>query len=82
MLNQVLGFWSPGPLEIIVVLFVFVLIIVIPLAAVIVIVSASQRRKKEIAKLRLEVGKIADELESLRSDSRDNEGNGPSKQSG
>jgi hypothetical protein len=60
--NFLLGFWMPGPFEI---LFILVLL-AIPIVLVIVFLRLILRNKNENIRLRLEVGKLADELEKVR----------------
>ena len=62
MLNQFLGFGTPGAFEILIIL----VILGIPITLVIVFVRLLLRNKKENIRLRLEVGKLADELEQAR----------------
>lgn len=82
MLNQILGFWMPGPLELLIIFFVSLFIFVIPIAAVILIIISHQKRKEEIAKLRIDVEKIGDEFEKLRGRMEDDKEAGPSNKSG
>ncbi|MHC4509802.1 MAG: hypothetical protein ACYTAO_12715 [Planctomycetota bacterium] len=65
MIDYILGTWIPGPLEIIVILMILVLLS-IPIVLIVVFLRLLTRNKKENVRLRLEVGKLADELERLR----------------
>ena len=67
MLGRCLAMWTPGPFELIIVLIVFVL----PILLVIWIIRSIIRSKREKQRLRLEVGKLADELQQVR---KQNEG--------
>lgn len=60
--NFLLGFWMPGPFEILVILVIFG----IPIILIIVFLRLILRNKNENIRLRLEVGKLADELEKVR----------------
>jgi len=66
MINGCLSFFTPGPIELIIIGIVFA----VPAVIIIMIVRALLRNRKENVKLRLEVGKLADELE------KKNRGNG------
>lgn len=60
--NFLLGFWTPGPFEII-----FILVFVaIPFVLIVVFLRMVLRNRNENIRLRLEVGKLADELEKVR----------------
>jgi hypothetical protein len=62
MINNILAFWTPGPLELVVVLIYFG----IPVVLIILFARFLLRNKRENVRLRLEVGKLADELEQIR----------------
>ena len=62
MINEVLSAWTPGPIELIVILIVFG----IPVLLIVMFFKLVLRNKKENIRLRLEVGKLADELEQVR----------------
>ena len=62
MANEILAIFMPGPIEILVVLIVFG----IPVFIVVWIIRSLVRNKRENQRLRLEVGKLADELEKIR----------------
>ena len=62
MLNELLGFWTPGPIEILITLIIFGLIAVLPVLLIRSFIKANKERQK----LRLEVGKLADELQQMR----------------
>ena len=67
MLGKCLAMWTPGPLELIVVLIVWVL----PILVVILIIRSLIRNKRENQRLRLEVGKLADELQKIHTEQKD-----------
>ncbi|MBW7992471.1 MAG: hypothetical protein FVQ84_20990 [Planctomycetes bacterium] len=73
MINNILAFGTPGALEILIVLSVLALLIIL-------LVRYSLRNKRENIMLRLEVGKLADELEQMRKQ-KDDEGNNSSDKS-
>jgi hypothetical protein len=54
--------WMPGAIEILIIL----IILGIPFALIVVVAKYLLRQKRENIRLRLEVGKLADELEQLR----------------
>jgi hypothetical protein len=62
MINQILGFWAPGPFEILVILVVLSIYVFL----IVAFLRSILRNKKENIRLRLEVGKLADELEQVR----------------
>lgn len=62
MINSVLAISGPGPIEI----FLIILMCAIPIAFVVWIIKMITKNKNENIRLRLEVGKLADELEKLR----------------
>jgi len=67
MLSKSLAMWTPGPLELIIVLIVWVL----PILVVIWIIRSLVCNKRENQRLRLEVGKLADELQQIRKQMED-----------
>lgn len=62
MINHYLAFFTPGALEILIILVILGLMV----AVVVVFLKLLLRNKKENIRLRLEVGKLADELEQVR----------------
>lgn len=72
MMNEILSLWTPGPIIIVVSLIVFV----IPVVLIILFVRYLVRSNKERRRLRLELGKLADELEQvqqkMKADQKDN----------
>jgi hypothetical protein len=62
MIDSISGFLVPGPLEVLIIL----VVLGIPIAIVIILLRLLLRNKKENIRLRLEVGKLADELEQTR----------------
>ena len=61
MIHNVLGFWTPGPFELILLVF-----LAVPVVLIIVFLQLFFRNKNENIRHRLEVGKLADELEKAR----------------
>lgn len=66
MVNDILVFWTPGPLELLVILIISLIVFGIPVLLIILLVRYALRNKRENVRLRLEVGKLADELEQMR----------------
>ena len=62
MIEDILAFWMPGPWELIVIFIVFG----VPVLLIILFARLLLRNKRENVRLRLEVGKLADELEQKR----------------
>ena len=62
MINGLLGFWTPGPIELLIILIIFGLIFALPVFLIMYLIKAN----KEKQKLRLELGKLADEAQQLR----------------
>jgi len=62
MSNNILAFFVPGPLEILIIL----VFLPIPIILAVVFLRLLLRNKKENIRLRLEVGKLADELQQAR----------------
>ncbi len=63
---EVLAFGAPGGLEVIIISVVFLITWVLPIAVVIYVIRLLIHNKRENQRLRLEVGKLADELERAR----------------
>ncbi len=62
MINNILAFWMPGPIEFLIIL----ISLGIPVLLIILFARFLLRNKRENVRLRLEVGKLADELEQVR----------------
>jgi len=76
MINNILAFWMPGPWELIVIFIVFG----VPVLLIILLVRHLSRSDKERRRLRLEVSKLADEVEQKRKQAKgDEEDNSPDK---
>jgi hypothetical protein len=76
MIREFLAFFAPGPLE----LLVIIVVAGIPVVLVVVFLLLILRNKKENIRLRLEVGKLADELEQERKRAkRAGQGNAPAE---
>jgi len=73
MINNILIFWMPGPIELLIIL----ISLGIPVLLIILFARFLLRNKRENVRLRLEVGKLADELEQVRKQ-KDDEENKPS----
>ncbi len=72
MINNILAFWTPGPIEFLIILILFG----VPVLLIILFFRFLLRNKRENVRLRLEVGKLADELEQVRK-KKDDEENKP-----
>ncbi len=66
MNTEIIACGLPGGLELIIVSVLFALGCVLPVAVVIYVIRLLIRDKQENQRLRLEVGKLADELERTR----------------
>ena len=66
MVNEILAMWMPGIAELLVVVVILLITFVLPIVAIVWIIRSLVRNKKENQRLRLEVGKLADELERAR----------------
>ncbi len=66
MINWILAFWTPGPLELIVIFVIFFVVFVIPAALVILLVVYLVRNNKEKLRLRMEVKKLTEEVNKLK----------------
>lgn len=73
MIGDILAFWTPGPIELIVILIVALTVFVIPVLLIILVIRYVLRNKRENVRLRLEVGKLADELEQVRKQTKGGE---------
>ncbi len=62
MINNILAFWMPGPIELLII-FIY---LGVPILLISLFVRYLVRSNKERRRLRLEVGKLADELEQVR----------------
>jgi hypothetical protein len=77
MINNILAFWTPGPIECVIILIFLGLSIYL----IVTFYKFLLRNKRENVRLRLEVGKLADELEQMRKQKGD-KNNNPSDTSG
>ena len=80
MINNILALGGlPGGWELIVIFFVSLIVYGIPIVLVILFARLLLRNKRENVRLRLEVGKLADELEQMRKQKDDEEKNSSDK---
>ena len=70
MIHNVLAFSAPGPIELLVIFVIFLLVFVIPIFLVVWFIRLILRNKKENVRLRLEVSKLANELENSQKQSQ------------
>ena len=73
MINNIFAFWTPGPIELLIIL----IYLGIPVVLIILFARFLLRNKRENVRLRLEVGKLADELEQMRKQKDDQDNNSP-----
>ncbi len=66
MTNEILAFGAPGGLEWIIIVCISLILFVLPVLVVVWMIRSLVRNKRENQRLRLEVGKLADELERMR----------------
>ncbi len=66
MIGDILAFFTPGPLEVIIILAVFGLFVMIPAVLIVLLVVFLLKNNKKKQQLRSEVEKLADELEQVR----------------
>ena len=62
MANTIVSFLAPGPIE----LFIILIVLGVPVVVIILAARYALRAGRESRRLRLEVGKLADELEQMR----------------
>ena len=79
MNTEILAFGSSGILKLIIPTVVFALGCIVPVAVVIYVIRLLIRDKQENQRLRLEVGKLADELEQMRKQNESKSGAVPSQ---
>jgi hypothetical protein len=78
MIEPTLAFMMPGPAEILLILIIFA----IPVLLIVLTVRYVLRSNNENRRLRLEVGKLADELEQARKQNKGENNNNPSPGTG
>jgi len=61
-----LAFWTPGPIEILVILIVLLFVFLIPTALIILLVVYLLNNKKKTEKLRSDVERLAEEIHKLK----------------
>ncbi len=69
MFNTYLAFWTPGPFELIVILFVVMSLLIkwgLIIWGIVWLVRYLKCTREERQRLRMEIGKLADELEQVR----------------
>ena len=79
MNTEILAFGLPGGPELIIVSVLFALSYIVPVVIVIYIIRLLIRNKQENQRLRLEVGKLADELERARKQNESKSGAAPTQ---
>lgn len=66
MINNILGFGMPGGVEWVIILILSSIFFVLPIYLIVWLVKSKLRADKERQKTRMEVAKIADEMEKIR----------------
>lgn len=66
MIMNVLSFGMPGGFEWLIVFIISLMVFALPVLVVVLIIRSLVRNKRETQRLRLEVGKLADELQRMR----------------
>jgi uncharacterized membrane protein len=66
MINNILGFGMPGGFEFIMVAFMGLVFFVLPICLFVWIIKSMLKANRERQKTRMEVSKVADELEKIR----------------
>jgi len=66
MINNMLGFVKSGGIEWIIILIMFTVFAVLPICLIVWLVKSILRANKERQKARMEISKMADELEKIR----------------
>lgn len=74
MNTEMLAFVAPGGLELIIISVLVVITWILPIAVVIYVIRLLINNKRENQRLRLEVGKLADELERARKQNQSSPG--------
>jgi len=82
MVTEILAFWTPGPLEIIIILAVFGLFVVIPAVLIVLLVVFLLQSNKERRRLRLKVEELTDEPQQVRKQVKADEEDKSSAKSG
>jgi len=66
MINEILAFWTPGPLELIVIFVLSFVVFVIPAALFVLLIIYLVKNNKEKLRLRMEVEKLTEEITKLK----------------
>ncbi len=66
MINNILGFGTPGAIELIILLFFGLFVFVLPICLFVWLITSMLKANRERQKMRIEVAKIGDELEEIR----------------
>jgi len=66
MINEILAFWTPRPIELIVILVIFSVVFVIPTTLVVLFIIYLVKNNKERLRLRVEVEKLTEEINKLK----------------
>ena len=66
MINEILAFWTPGPLELIVIFVLSCVVFVIPAALIVLLIIYLVKNNKEKLRLRMEMEKLTEEINKLK----------------
>jgi len=73
MATEILAFWTPGLLELLVILIISLIVFGIPVLLIVLLVVFLLKNNKERQNLRLKVEKLTDELEQVRKQTKGGE---------
>ncbi len=79
MTREILAFTAPGWTEIVIPFVLFAIACLIPVLIIFYIIGPLRTNRKENQRLRLEVGKLADELERARKQNESESGAAPTQ---
>ena len=66
MINEILAFWAPGPLELIFIFVLSLVVFVIPAALIVLFIIYLVKNNKEKLRLRMDVEKLTEEVSKLK----------------
>jgi uncharacterized membrane protein (DUF106 family) len=66
MIGNVLAYWYPGPMELIVIAVMIFIVFIIPALVIILLIRSILLGSREMKKLRTEIDNLADELQQLK----------------
>lgn len=66
MINNILGFGTPGAIEWIIILAIGTVVVVLPICLFVWLIRSMLKANRERQRTRMEVSKVGDELEQIR----------------